>query len=354
MIRRIGLAVVAVTASIVTLRIVLGRGADRLLAGERTSPDEATLGPSLDALGGEVVRFRSRDGTPLAGRWLPASAEEPAGDVDDWRPDPHDAIVALHGWSGSAAPDLVEYGPFLRRTAGVFGVDFGGHGGSAPAPTTFGMREIEDVAGALSWLGARGVERVALVGWSMGGITAIAAVAVLGDGTLASADVDAAAAAHVPPAPRPLIVAVVADSVTPELVVAIGSRLPGPARRLLAGRLLDAAARKLGGDPRETEPRRVVGLLEGTPLLLISGDADATVPIEDARRLADSAPVGTRHLVVPGADHTRAHATAPAVYEEAVTGHLRAAFARAAHAPIIHGSGTPSSDTPRPASPAED
>ena len=321
-------------------------------------PEEAALGPALDALGGEVVRFRSRDGLRLAARWLPA---ELAGPPDTWRPDPHDAIVLLHGWSGSCAPDIVEYGPFLRRTAGVLGLDFRGHGESEAAPTTFGLREVEDVAGALAWLGDRGIERVALVGFSMGGGTALAAVAVLGDGSLPSADADPAAAAHVAPPRRPRIVAVVADSVATELAVSIASRLRGPGRRLVAGRLLDAAARTLGADPRETEPRRVIGLLEGTPLLLISGEGDTTVPIADARRLAAVAPVGTQHLVVPGAEHSRAHATDPSGYAAHVTDHLRAAFAPAADdAPIIDARGQRSidspdrADMPDPASTAED
>lgn len=348
MIRRFVAASVAAVASVVTLNVVARRGAGRLLAAPRTMPDEAALGPALDALGGEVVRFRSRDGLRLAARWLPA---EPAGPPDAWQPDPHDAIVLLHGWSGSCAPDIVEYGPFLRRTAGVLGLDFRGHGESEAGPTTFGLREVEDVAGALAWLGERGIDRVALVGISMGGGTALAAVAVLGDGSLPSADADPAAAAHVAPPRRPRIVAVVADSVATELVVSIASRLPGPGpgRRMVAGRILDAASRTLGADPRETEPRRVIGLLEGTPLLLISGEADTTVPIADARRLAAAAPDGTVHLVVPGAEHSQAHATDPVGYAACVTDHLRAAFTSAAEdAPIIE------RDMPEPASTVED
>lgn len=358
MIRRVAAASLAAVASVMTLRVVARRGGGRLLAAPRTMPGEAALGPTLDALGGEVVRFRSRDGLRLAARWLPA---ETAGPPDPWRPDPHDAIVLLHGWSGSCAPDIVEYGPFLRRTAGVLGLDFRGHGESEAAPTTFGLREVEDVAGALAWLGERGIERVALVGISMGGTTAIAAVAVLGDGSLPSADADRAAAAHVAPPLRPRIVAVVADSVASELAVSIASRLRGPARRLVASRLLDAATRTLGADPRETEPRRVVGLLEGTPLLLISGEADSTVPLADARRLAAAAPDGTVHLIVPGAEHGRAHATDPAGYASRVTDHLRTAFASGTEAgPIIR---TPRqrsavvpdpADMPDPASSVED
>jgi pimeloyl-ACP methyl ester carboxylesterase len=310
-------------------------------------PDEATLGPALDALGGEIVRFRSRDGLRLAARWLPA---EPAGSPDDWQPDPYDAIVLLHGWSGSCAPDVVEYGPFLRQTAGVLGLDFRGHGESEAAPTTFGLREVEDVAGALAWLGDRGIARVALVGISMGGGTALAAVAILGDGSLPSADADPAAAAHVASPRRPRIVAVVADSVATELSVSVASRLRGPGRRFVAGRLLDAAARTLGADPRATEPRRVIGLLEGTPLLLISGEADTTVPVEDARRLAASAPDGTVHWIVPGAEHSRSHATDPVGYATRVTEHLRAGFASAAQeTPIIERPGQRSVDSPDPA-----
>jgi len=360
-IRRAAAASVAAVASALAVRAVARRGARRLLDAPRTNPDEAALGLALDALGGEVVRIRSRDGLRLSARWLPADGTP--GSLS-WRPDPYTAILLLHGWSGSSAPDLVEFGPFLRRTAGVLGLDFRGHGGSDASPTTFGLREVEDVAGALAWLGERGIERVVLIGSSMGGITALASVAVLGDGSLPSADADAAAPALVAPPRRPRIVAVVADSVPPEIAVAIGSRLRGPARRLVAGRLLDATARQLGGDPRETEPIRVIGLMDGLPLMLISGEADTTVAIADARRLAAAAPAGTIHLVIPGAEHGRSHATDPATYESAVTDFIRDTLSPSASGsgadPIIATPGRSHPDlsdpvvVPDPASSAED
>src|SRR4051794_3903191 len=110
-----------------------GGAAARLLNAPRVRPDEAALAPAIDALGGEVVRLRSRDGLGLRGRWLPADR---GGDGDGWQPDPYEAILLLHGWTGSVAPDLVELGPSLRRTAGVLGLDFGGHGGGRRAPAT--------------------------------------------------------------------------------------------------------------------------------------------------------------------------------------------------------------------------
>jgi pimeloyl-ACP methyl ester carboxylesterase len=313
----------AAAVSAVTLRAVARRASDRLLAAPRVGPEEGSLGPALDALGGEVVRLRARDGLRLSGRWLPA---EPA---DGWDPEPHDAILVLHGYSGSVAPDVVEYGPFLRRIAGVLGLDFRGHGGSDDGPTTFGMLEIEDVAGALAWLGERGITRVALFGTSMGGIAAIASVAILGDGSLAAADAADSATKAAIDAPRPRIVAVVAESVPTSVVTPVANRIGAPFRGVIAGRLFAAAARRLGADPRDTEPGKLIPLVDPVPLLLIHGAADRTVPIDDGRRLAGLGGPSTEHWVVEGADHSRSHATSPQDYERRVTDFLRMAFERA-------------------------
>jgi pimeloyl-ACP methyl ester carboxylesterase len=329
MIRRILVAAGAVVVPLVTFDLLTRRASRRLLDRPRTLPDEASLGPELDALGGEVVRIRARDGLRLSGRWVPADA----GDAD-WKPEPHEAILLLHGATGSVAPHLVEHGPNLRRTAAVLGLDFRGHGGSDESPTTFGLREVEDIAGALAWLGERGIERVTLVGFSMGGIAAIASVAVLGDGSLVGTDIDPDAPAHVAAPRRPRILAVVADSAVPELETIAVPFIPGPAPRMLAARVFDSMARTLGGDPRETEPIRVIGLLEGVDVLLISGDLDPILSVADANRLAAAGPPGTEHWIVPGADHRLGHRVDPAGYEARVTGRLRGAFLRGREADL--------------------
>jgi pimeloyl-ACP methyl ester carboxylesterase len=363
MIRRAATAVVALgvaAVSVVAARAVGRRASRRLLEAPRTTPEEASLAPALDALGGEVVRLRSRDGLRLGGRLLTSEASD-----HGWRAEPHEAILLLHGYTGSIAPDLVEYGPYLRRTAAVLGLDFRGHGESDDGPSTFGLLEVEDIAGALAWLGERGITRVALVGTSMGGIAAIAAVAVLGDGRLVAADVDPAAPRHVEAVPRPRIVAVIADSAAPELELPIATRLSGPGRRFVAARLFDSAARTLGADPRATEPARVVALVEPVPMLLIHGEADTTVPIADGRRLADLAGPSAEHWTVPGAEHSAGHATAPEAYERRTTDFLRAAFGAARGegaaaadedepGPIISAPGEPSDDPSIRATPMED
>jgi pimeloyl-ACP methyl ester carboxylesterase len=320
---------------------VIGRAAARLLDAPRYGPDETGLAPAIDALGGEVVRLRSRDGVRLHGRWLPAEAGVPGTDgAGKWRPDPYEAILLLHGWTGSVAPDLVALGPTLRRTAGVLGLDFRGHGGSDDGRTTWGLHEVEDVAGALAWLGDRGIRRVALVGSSMGGIVALQAVVTLGDGSLDAADRDPYGPAATVDAPRPRIVGIVAESVPPDLPNAIANRLGlpigGPLRRAIAGRLFAAASRQVGGDLRAMEPERVIGLVEPVPLLLIHGAADRTVPPPAGRRLAARAGPSAEHWIVPDARHAEARAAAPADWDDRVTRFLHRAFSGAREAePII-------------------
>ena len=328
---------------------MIGRAATRLLDAPRFGPDETGLKAAVDALGGEVIRLRSRDGLKLTARWLPAETGFVAGDAAGepaWQPDPYEAILLLHGWTGSVTPDLVELGPTLRRTAGVLGLDFRGHGGSDDAPTTFGLYEIDDVAGALAWLGERGIRRVALAGSSMGGAVAIASVVVLGDGSLVQADLDPMAPAAAVDAPRPRIVAVVAESVAPDLRIPIANRMPLPIggylRRAFAGRMFTIAGRRVGGDLRAMEPGRIVGLVEPVPLLLIHGGADRTVRPADGRRLAARAGPSTEHWEVPGADHGRARHAGAAQWDERVTRFLRLAlFGGREVMPIIHASGEP-------------
>ena len=333
MIRRLLSAAATPVVAAFAVGPVVDRLATRLAQAPRRLPEEAGMATAVEALGGEVIRLRARDGVRLFARWLsaeppgdpgvepdgaqpagaePAGAQATGAEPDAaWVADPREAILLLHGYNGSVIPDLLELAPFLRRTAGVLGLDFRGHGGSDDGPTTFGLLEVEDVAGALTWLGERGIARVALVGSSMGGITAIAAVAVLGDGRLLSADLDPDAPASPGTAPQPRIVAIVADSVPPELAVVVASRMRIPAGRLVAERAFARMARRVGGDPRRTQPIAMVGLLEDVPLMLVHGDADRTVPIRDGRRLAAAAPPGSRHVVIRGADHTDGHRVDP-------------------------------------------
>ena len=96
----------AVALPFASFGLLVRRGAGKLMAAPRRLPGEAGLGPAIDALGGEVVRLRSRDGTRLAARWLPAA---PARDgEDEWLADPHEAILLADGKTLAVANGGIE------------------------------------------------------------------------------------------------------------------------------------------------------------------------------------------------------------------------------------------------------
>jgi fermentation-respiration switch protein FrsA (DUF1100 family) len=121
-------------------------------------------------------------------------------------------------------------------------------------------------------------------------------------------------------------VAVVADSVTPELALVVANRMRIPFGRRIADRAFGRMAHRLGGDPRDTEPIAVIGLLEDLPLLLVHGTGDRTVRPQDVQRLLAAAPAGGRQLLIEGAGHGEGHAVDPDAYEAAVNTLIRAAF----------------------------
>jgi pimeloyl-ACP methyl ester carboxylesterase len=125
----------------------------------------------------------------------------------------------------------------------------------------------------------------------------------------------------------------------------MGLPIGGPLRRAFAGRMFGAAGRRVGGDLRATEPRRMIRLVEPVPLLLIHGAADRTVPPADGRRLAALAGPTAEHWEVPGAGHGGARRAAPAPWDERVSAFLRSGFSGAREAvPIIHASGEPTAE----------
>ena len=298
---------------------------ERLLDGPACRAGRGGPGP-----GSRCARWRGRPAAgprrPAAGRPLAAGGSA----SDGWTPDPHEAILLLHGYSGSIAPDLVEYGPFLRRTAGVLGLDFRGHGDSDDGPSTFGLLEVEDIAGALAWLGERGITRVALFGTSMGGISAIAAVAVLGDGSLAArrrgsdraARPRAGATADGSSASSPI-------RPPPELEIPIATRLRGPARGFVAGRLFDGAARTLGR--RSTRDRAGARHRPRRSRSAPAHPRRGRHNRADRRRTAAGRagrPVDRALDRAGGRRTARSHAAAGQDYERRVTDFLRLAFRR--------------------------
>ena len=292
------------------------------------------------ALGGEVVRLRSRDGLRLTGRWLPGRrarggarrASQRARRAATGSPDPREADPAAPRLdSGSVTPDLVELGavpaPDGERPRASTSA-------ATAARTTRRRRSAcarsRTSPGALAWLGERGIRRVALVGSSMGGIIALAVrrgARATGGWRRRTSDPDAPAAER-------------RRAAAPDRGGRRGVRAAGARRRRREpdARPVRAADRGPGlradgadgrrGPARDPADRRRRPAGGRAAAARPRATPTATVPLRDARRLAAAAPEGTRRLVSTAPTTARGHAADPVAYEAAVTDRiLREAFA---------------------------
>lgn len=108
----------------------------------------------------ESLRITARDGVALHAAW----DEGPPGDA---------AVLVLPGyWRRAESPRIRLLAQDLARRFPVVTLDFRGHGRSSGS-FTFGRLEHLDVLAALELMARRGVRRVALVGLSMGGASAL-------------------------------------------------------------------------------------------------------------------------------------------------------------------------------------
>jgi len=108
------------------------------------------------------VTFRSRDGLTLFGRFLPGRNKA--------------TILLLHGL-GQANHDMLLYAEFLIHAGfGVFMIDLRAHGSSDGDTSTYGLREADDVAGAVDYLLTRidvDGQKIGALGISLGAQAAL-------------------------------------------------------------------------------------------------------------------------------------------------------------------------------------
>lgn len=195
-------------------------------------------------------------------------------------------VVLAHGW-GSNKSNMLDRASFLHDAYNLAIFDFRNHGQSGDALTTQGVREARDLEAILDWLEtAKGPERIAVLGVSMGGASALKA---------ATAD--------------ERIDALVIESTHATLANAAQARLDRGGYPLsLAGSwatLLGGLIRT-GEDFSAADPVQAVTHLDGRPLLLVYGqDDDAIGPNDSADMLeaADEAGSPVEIHVCAGAGH---------------------------------------------------
>ena len=208
-------------------------------------------------------------------------------------------LIALHGASGSGAEHYATLLPALREGFRVHLPDARGHAGTAWDPAD-GWTALDLVADVLAFADALGLPSFHLIGYSMGGMTALQV------------------AARHPERLRTLVAVSIAPDREPRR--SVGRRVLDPdrierddprwARRLEAShnqrpgdgrwrRLLGAIAADLDTQPllSAAELRRI-----DAPMLVAAGDRDPFVPVDQARALARQVRDG-RLLILPAVDH---------------------------------------------------
>lgn len=108
------------------------------------------------------LTFKSRDGLTLFGRFLPARN--------------HATILLIHPL-GSSNNNMLIFAEFLANAGyGVFMIDLRAHGSSDGDTSTYGLREAEDVAGAVDYLLHRldvNGQKIGVLGISLGAQAAL-------------------------------------------------------------------------------------------------------------------------------------------------------------------------------------
>ncbi len=122
--------------------------------------------PSDLGLEYEDISLTTEDGIRLEGWWIDRGSDR--------------TVVLLHGYTVSRwafyIRRMMEY--LSGKDYNILTFDFRAHGRSGGRYTTFGNRELLDLKAALNWLRSEvGEGKVALVGYSMGGVVAVRALA---------------------------------------------------------------------------------------------------------------------------------------------------------------------------------
>jgi pimeloyl-ACP methyl ester carboxylesterase len=237
-----------------------------------------------------TVTLVTQDGVTIDAVHLPPQGRPVPGELAPGRRDL--ALVIAHGFTMSwQRPMIWKIVRRFNRHAGVVTFDFRGHGRSGGA-STLGDKEIDDLDVAVRYARELGYQRVATIGFSMGGSVVLRQAALRGG-------VDA--------------------------VISVS----GPGRWFYRGtvamrRVHLAAERRLGRvftrhvlntrvspdgwpTPDPMPPAEAAALISPTPVLIVHGDQDIYFPPEHGQQLYDAANEPKELWLLPGFGHAERH-----------------------------------------------
>lgn len=246
------------------------RAAGELVYPARRLP---TTRPSDYGLAPEPITVQTPNGGLLHGWYAPAPDNAKG------------TIICCHGYAGDCSPDLV-YAPLFNRAGyNVCLFDFVGHGTSEGDRTSLVYYERRDLLAVLEYLRKRGVDRVGLIGFSMGGAIALSTAPL-----------------------SPMVIGVVSDSTFAELQTAIlhatlERGIPAFLSRFVSWLVIFLAGVRVRANLFSADPIHAIGKISPRPVLIIHGQADSSIPVSDAYLLYQAAREPKELWIVPNANH---------------------------------------------------
>jgi fermentation-respiration switch protein FrsA (DUF1100 family) len=261
-----------------------------------THPANKALTDSPDKydLSFEQVQFSSRNkDVTLKGWFLPGAVASDPAKMN---------VILAHGYrenrlqTGAEALKLAK--ALVSQGYNVLMFDFRNSGESEGKLTTVGYLETYDLLGAIDWMRAQHPGKVALHGFSMGGVTALLAAAQ-----------------------DPDIAGVVADSPFDQLTdylqnnLPVWSHLPNfPFTPLILGILPPLT----GIDTDKVDGLAAVDEIYPRPILFIHASADPSVPYSNSQAMWQKHSDKFQLWKAPGVGHAKSHASAAKEYEDKV------------------------------------
>ncbi len=256
-------------------------------AGRLVAPANRPIGNPPAELSAEDHRISSESGSELA-TWLVRTEGSQA------------VVILLHPIRSNRKSMLGRAKMLVRAGYSVVMIDFQAHGESPGDAITVGYREKHDVTAAVQFARKQFPgQKIAVIGWSMGGAAA----------TLASPlDIDA----------------LVVESVYPSITEAIYNRVEmrlGPAKHIVAPVLLVQLKPRLGISAKDLRPIDHIAKVN-CPVLVIGGDQDQHTTVAETKRMFEAAAEPKSLFIVDGANHRDFLKFAPRQYQQKVLGFL--------------------------------
>jgi pimeloyl-ACP methyl ester carboxylesterase len=209
---------------------------------------DSSVTPKSSGLAHEDVWFMTSDDIRLSGWYVPKQGEPSEA-----------AVIILHGYPASKG-DLVARASFLAKDYNLLFFDFRYFGQSAGSMTTVGATETEDLLAAIRLLKVRGMKKIGVYGFSLGGAVALMTLPL-------TKEIDA----------------VVSEGAYASLCL-IAEQLYRPTaflKKPLAWMTCQYARALISVDPFKVSPVDAVAGT-ATPILLIHAQDDDVVPFEHA------------------------------------------------------------------------